>query len=151
MPTINQLNAVDNPNGSDLLPIYSQQNGDARKLSLTNLLTWLTSAANMGLDNRVTQYAVPLPGDTVLVTDEKKNVWLIITPTGTLATLTIKMPLMPNTVDRQELLVNSTQAVTALSFDSNGSTLIGAPTSLAANAFFRLRYDAVSKVWYRVG
>ena len=151
MPTINQLNAVDTPNGSDLVPIYSQQNGDARKLSLTNLLKWITSSSDQGLDNRVTQYSVPATGGTVLANDEKANVWLVLTPTATLATLTIKMPLLANTVDRQELLVNCTQQVTALTFDGNGSTLIGAPSSLIPNGYFRLRFDAVSKIWYRVG
>ena len=33
----------------------------------------------------------------------------------------------------------------------NGSTVNGAPTTLAANSFFRLRFDGVFKAWYRVG
>ena len=33
----------------------------------------------------------------------------------------------------------------------NGATVTGAPTSLSANGFFRLRFDAVASVWYRVG
>ena len=37
MPAINQLNALGTPSESDLVPVYSQQNGDARKLSLGNL------------------------------------------------------------------------------------------------------------------
>jgi hypothetical protein len=27
----------------------------------------------------------------------------------------------------------------------------GAPTTLAANAFFRLRFDGVFNAWYRIG
>jgi hypothetical protein len=53
--------------------------------------------------------------------------------------------------DRQELLVNCTQAVTTLAVSGNGATVTGAPTTLAANAFFRLRFDQASSVWYRVG
>jgi hypothetical protein len=37
MATINQLNALGAPSESDLVPVYSQQNGDARKLSLGDL------------------------------------------------------------------------------------------------------------------
>ena len=37
MPAINQLNALGTPSESDLVPVYSQQNGDARKLSLGDL------------------------------------------------------------------------------------------------------------------
>ena len=40
MPSINQLNAADQLSGSDLLALYSQANGDARKISLTNLMNW---------------------------------------------------------------------------------------------------------------
>lgn len=41
MPTINSLNAIDSPDGSDLLPIWSQQNGDARKISVNNLKDYI--------------------------------------------------------------------------------------------------------------
>jgi hypothetical protein len=34
---------------------------------------------------------------------------------------------------------------------STGATVVGAPTSLAANDFFLLRFDAVTGTWYRVG
>jgi hypothetical protein len=47
--------------------------------------------------------------------------------------------------------VNTTQAVTALTVAGNGATVNGAPTTLAANGFFRIRFDAVLDVWYRVG
>jgi len=49
------------------------------------------------------------------------------------------------------VLVNCTQAVTTLTINGNGATVTGAPTTLAANAFFRLRFEAVAGVWYRVG
>jgi hypothetical protein len=150
MSTINQLNAVDTPSGSDLLPLYSQANGDARKISLTNLANWLKTQFTVS-DDKVTQYAAPLAGSTVLLTDTQNSVWLVLTPAGTLSALTLKLPLMANCVDKQEILVNTTQAVTTLTTDANGSSVIGAPTSLTANAFFRLRWDAVMKTWYRVG
>lgn len=150
MPTINQLNAVDTPSGSDLLPLYSQQNGDARQLSLNNLVKWLKTQFTVS-DDKVTQYAAPLTGATVLVQDTQNSVWLVMTPSGTLSTLTLKLPLQANCIDKQELLVNCTQIVSTLTLDANGSSVVGAPSSLAANGFFRLRYDAVMKTWYRVG
>ena len=48
-------------------------------------------------------------------------------------------------------MVSCTQAVTTLTVSGNGSTVNGAPTTLAANGFFRLRYDGVFKAFYRVG
>lgn len=151
MPTINQLNAADQLSGSDLLPLYSQANGDARKISLTNLLNWMEDQQIATQDNKVTQYAAPLDASTTIVQDDQNSIWLILTPAGTLATATLKMPLVANAVDRQELLVNSTQAITTLTLDANGGTIIGGPTTLAANGFFRLRFDIVMKTWYRVG
>lgn len=149
MATINQLNAAATVSGSDLLAIYSQQNGDARKLSLTNFAAWIATQVTF-VDDKVTQYSAPLTGTTVLATDTQNSVWLILTPAGGLAALTIKLPLLANTLDKQEILVNSTQAITTLTLDGNGSSIVGGPTTLAANGFFRLRFDAVMKTWYRV-
>lgn len=102
-------------------------------------------------DDKVTQYAAPLTGTTVALTDTQDSVWLILTPLGTIAALTLKLPAIANTVDKQEILVNCTQVVTTLTINGNGETVTGAPTTLTANGFFRLRFDDVVNVWYRVG
>lgn len=47
MPTINQLSAVDSLSGSDLLPIYSQTNGDARKTSLNSVKEFVEDGFNL--------------------------------------------------------------------------------------------------------
>lgn len=151
MSTINQLNATGNPSGSDLLAIYSQQNGDSRKLSLSDFLVWLESQQIATQDNKITQYAAPLTGATTLITDNQHSVWLVLTPAGALAALTLKLPLVDNVLDRTELLVNSTQTITTLTLDANGGSIVGGPSTISANGFFRLRFDAVLKTWYRVG
>ena len=157
MPTINQLNSIDTPSESDLLPLYSQSNGDARKLSLSNLLLWLTTntptATNNNQPQFTTQYAAPsATGFTVQVLDGSDNVWLILTPTAGFAAGAIKLPDASKCVDKQEVLINCTQAVTTLTINGNGATAVtGAPTALAANAFFRLRFDSATSSWYRVG
>jgi len=50
MATINQLASVDNLQGGDQVPVYDQSNGDARKASITTLLTYIeqniTTSAN---------------------------------------------------------------------------------------------------------
>ena len=151
MPTINQLNNVDTPSASDLLPIFSQQNGDARSISLANLMKWMQSLSTSA-GQLQTQYAAPsATGFTAVVTDSSNSTWLILTPTGAFAAGTIRLPSKAASLDGQEVVVNTTQAVTALTMDGNGSTVTGAPTTLAANAFFRLRYDAVMSTWYRIG
>jgi hypothetical protein len=151
MTTINQLSAVDAVVSSDQVPIYSSTNGDARKASMSVIKDYVLSDATVA-DDKVTQYASPAAtGFTVTVNNSSDSVWLILTPLAGYAAGTITLPAVANCVDRQELLVNTTQAVTTLTVAGNGATVIGAPTTLAANAFFRLRFDAVLDVWYRVG
>lgn len=152
MSDIYNLNSIDQTTitGSDLLAVWSQSNGASRKISFTNFLAWLDSQAIATQDNKVTQYAAPVTGATLQVQDDQNSIWLILTPTGTLSTLTLKMPLKSNVLDKTEVLVISSQIATTLSFDANGGTIIGAPTTIAANGFFTLRYDIVMQTWYRV-
>lgn len=151
MSTINQLTAVDKVISSDQVPIYSSDNGDARKASMSVIAAFVQTLIAV-TDNKVTQYSQPAAtGFTVTLNNDSKSLWLILTPLAGYAAGTITLPAVANCIDRQEILVNSTQAVTTLTIGANGSTVIGAPTTLAANAFFTLRFDAVLKTWYRVG
>jgi hypothetical protein len=151
MPTINQLTAVDSVVSSDQVPIYQSENGDARKASMAVIKTFMLDGITAS-DDKITQYAAPsATGFSVQITDGSDSIWLILTPNAGYAAGTIVLPALANCVDKQEVLVNCTQAVTALTVSGNGATVTGAPTTLAANAFFRLRFDDVVNVWYRVG
>lgn len=138
---------------ADSIPFASSENGADRRTSVTQLLALLQSL----LDSEggyTTQYAAPAAtGFTVAVAPVVTggSVWLLLTPVAGYAAGTITLPAQASCVDGQELLVNTTQAVTTLTVSGNGSTVNGAPTTLAANAFFRLRFDGVFKAWYRVG
>lgn len=44
MSTINQLSAVDSLSAGDSVPVYAQSQGDARKFSLTTLVSFLSNA-----------------------------------------------------------------------------------------------------------
>ena len=158
---INQLNSTDTIALSDLLPLFSQSSGDDRKASMSLLLQFMQdnltfTAQGTGFQDYVTQYAVPsATGFNVTITDgasDDTNVHLILTPTAGYAAGTITLPPFAGCVDKQEVLINCTQQVTALTVDGNGATAVtGAPTSLGADDFFRLKYDLLSKTWYRVG
>lgn len=126
-------------------------NGQDYRVSATALLAFIQSglADDSGF---VTQYAAPSStGFSVSIAEPSADTHLILTPTGAFAAGTIVLPVAATAEDRQELLVNCTQAVTTLTISGNGATVTGAPTTLAANAFFRLKYDAPTSVWYRVG
>ncbi|MES2346314.1 MAG: hypothetical protein V4641_01965 [Pseudomonadota bacterium] len=153
MSTISQLTSVDTVVGADAVPIYSSANGDARKASLSVIAAYIqTILTAAGL--YMTQYAAPVATATntqVAPATDGESVYLLLTPTGTFATGTITLPAKALCQDGQELLVSCTQIVTALTVAGNGATVNGAPTALAANGFFRLRFDGIFQSWYRVG
>lgn len=153
MTTINQLASVDKLSASDLVAIFSTQNGDARKASIT-VLAAAVQALMTAPGNLQTQYFAPnATGYNVLVAPVQNgaSVWLLMTPTVDFAAGTITLPALATVQDGQEVLVSSTHAVTALTVAGNGAVAVnGAPTSLVANDRFRLRYDGVSQSWYRI-
>ena len=78
--------------------------------------------------------------------------FLILTPAGTLATGTVKMPASPQ--DGQEVTVSSTQIISALTVSANaGQTIDGGITAgtFAANSFAKWKYVLATTTWYRVG
>lgn len=151
MAQIDQLNSGDQISGSDLLPYWSQANGASRKISFTNFINWLEDQTIATEDNKITQYSAPLTGATVTITDTGDSIWLILTPAGTIATLTLTFPAVANVPDKAEILMNTTNTVTALTLSANGASIVGAITTLAANSYARYRYDLVMQTWYRVG
>lgn len=71
---------------------------------------------------------IPIAADTItLVSGVDKNV---IAPAGTLATLTVKLPLNP--ADGQRTSIIFTKAITTLTINGNGSTLVGTAATSAA-------------------
>lgn len=155
MSTINQLSAVTQLSVSDLIPIFSTQNGDARKASIGALAAAIQALLTAPANSMATQYFAPnATGFAVTISplENGENVYLLMTPTADFAAGTITLPPLANCADGQEVLVSSTHAVTTLTVAGNGATAVnGAPTALTANGFFRLRYDGVSQSWYRIG
>ena len=159
MPQINQLSAVDQLAAGDNFPIFDTSNGDARKISASALLAYMQ--ANLvfpdvtGVPQFETQYAAPSASGfsvTIAPPATGDNVHLILTPTAGYAAGTVVLPAVADVVDKQEVLVNCTQQVTALIVNGNGAVAVtGEPTSLGADDFFRLKYDATVQTWYRVG
>ena len=150
MPTIDKLTALNALTSADQLPVYSAQQGDARKASLALLLEWLQENL-VSTDDKRTQYSAPTTNFTLAVRNDGNSTWLLLTPTGTIAAGTLTLPASDIALDKQEVLVNSTQIVTTLTVAGNGASVVGAPTTLAAGGFFRLRFDKVNTTWYRVG
>lgn len=153
MSNINNLTSQDTVVGSDQIPIYSNGNGNTNRVSASALATYVQSQTS-SVGDLMTQYAAPsATGFVVNITPltNGESVFLLLTPVAGYASGAILMPLQATCLDGQQLLVSSTQAVTSLTVSGNGSTMNGAPTTIAANGFFRMRYDGVFKAWYRAG
>ena len=134
----------------DLIVLYKGNDSDFRAISVPDFMKSIND--QLKSNKPTTQYASPnATGFNVLVESDFGDIHLIMTPLATYATGTITLPNVQLLSDKQEVIVNTTQTVTALTINPNGATVIGAPTTLAANGFFRLVYDAVMKNWYRVG
>lgn len=150
MPTINQLSPLSQVSGGDQLPIYVPNNGDARRVSVTQLLQYFqqtfaapTVATNLYTPGTGFNITVPTP------TTEQQ--WMLIQPAGTLAAGTITLPLNTGVPDGTQVLVTTTQIITTFTLALNGAAAaFGAPTTLAANAFFTMRYYQATNSWYRV-
>lgn len=153
---IRLLTAVDSLSLGDNFAIGSANNGDDRKASGSVLVTFLEDQLDFSPSGAwvdyLTQYAAPsATGFSVQITDGSDSIHLILMPVAAYAAGTIIFPLSTNLVDKQEVLVNTTQAVTALTLNGNGATIQGAPASLVANSFFRFKYDISGNTWYLIG
>lgn len=85
-----------------------------------------------------------------VVSSQEYDVWLLLKPTAGFATGTITLPANTVCVDQQLISVSCTQQVTTLTVAGNGATVNGAPTALAADSSFMLRYNAVSNAWHAI-
>lgn len=155
MSSINRLAPVQTLSAADFIALYSSSLGNDARATLATLLAWLQSQLSAA-GTFITQYAAPnASGFNVLIAPpvNGQSVFLLLTPNAGYAAGTITLPAQATCVDGQELLVTTTQLVTALTVAGNGATAVnGAPTTLAApNAFFGMRYDGPAKSWYRVG
>ena len=155
--TIPQLSAAAALAAGDLLAAFVTANGDNRKVAVSVLQAYmqanLTFPTMTGVVAFATQYNAPsATGFSVAITDSSANTHLILTPLAGYAAGTIVLPAVANAIDKQEVLVNCTEQVTVLTINGNGAAAVrGAPVSLGADDYFRLRYDLTLQTWYRVG
>jgi hypothetical protein len=151
MPTINQLSGISQLSGGDLIPVYVPNNGDARKVSVTQLLQYFqqtfaspTLATNIYTPGTGFNIAVPTP--------VSQQQWVLIQPAGTLAAGTVTLPLNTQTPDGTEVLITTTQQITAFTLAANGAAhLYGEPATLGAEDKFRMRYYQATNSWYCIG
>jgi len=149
---INRLNGTDTVSAGDQLAVYTQTSGTARKSAISTVQDYMQENLDFSGSSYLTQYAAPSAASfNVAIENASRSTHLILTPTALLADGSITLPTKSGLTDKQSILVNSTQEVTALTVDGQDATVTGAPTTILANGFFTLKYDKQMNVWYRVG
>jgi len=150
MPTINQLPVLNTISSGDQLPVYSPNNGDARRTSIGSLLTFFqqsfaspTLAVNLFVPGNGFNITVPTP-----VSNDQ---WMLLQPASTLATGTITLPLNTGVPDGTSVLITTTQQITSLTLALNGASAIyGSVTSLAAGTATAIRFYQPTNSWYQI-
>lgn len=150
MPYINQLPLLTQVSAGDQVPVYSPNNGDARRMPISQLLQYFQQS--FAAPTLSTQLVVPGTGFNVAVqTPVSQQQWLLLQPAGPLASGTVTLPLNTQTPDGTEVLITTTQQITTFTLAANGAAaLYGDPTTLAAEAFFRMRFVQSTNSWYRI-
>jgi len=147
MTTINQLSTLSTLATSDKLIVYSNDNGDARKASLATLMAFIEG--QFASPDFITVINAPTSsGFSLNVGTQTESVWMIINPTGAFAAGTIVLPATADCFDGQEIIVCSTQSITALTVNGNGSTLVGVLSTIGAGGFFTIRFNSLQSTWY---
>lgn len=150
MPQIYQLPLVNQASLGDQLAVYTPNNGDARRMSLNTLLAFFQQ--QFASPTLATNVYTPATGFNIAVpTPVSQQQWVLLQPAGTLASGTVTLPLNTATPDGTEVLITTSQQITAFTLGANGAAnLYGDPTTLAAEDFFRMRYVQSLNSWYRI-
>jgi len=150
MPTINQLPLLLNVSPGDQFAVYTPNNGDARRLPVSSLLTFFqqnfaSPTMSVNLYVPVSPFVINLP------TPVSEQQWALFQPAGVVASGTINLPVNTLTPDGTEILISSTQEITSLSIGLNGAAaLFGSITSLAGGTAVRIRYYQPTNSWYQI-
>jgi hypothetical protein len=150
MPTINQLPVLNTISRGDQLPVYSPNNGDARRTSIGSLLTYFQQT--FASPTLSTNLYVPATGFNITVpTPVSNDQWMLLQPAGTLAAGTITLPLNTGVPDGTTVLITTTQEITSLTLALNGaSAIFGGVTFLAAGTATAIRFYQPTNSWYQI-
>ena len=147
-----RLNITDRNGPNDSVVLWSANNQDFRGVPVDLLIDKIqASIKKVDYPPINIQHFNPNADFTLDIENHEVGTYLILNPSVSITTGSIKLPERYSVSDGQVLLVACAQQVNNLSVDGNNALVIGAPNALEANGFFKLKYDKLSNTWYRVG
>lgn len=148
-----RLNITDRIGPNDSIVLWSANNQDFRGVPVDLLVEKIKEDLPQHVDypRMHIQHFNPTTDFTLDIENSEAGTYLILNPTLGLNTGLVKLPERYSVQDAQELAVACSQQITSFSIDGNGALVVGAPNTLAASGFFKLKYDKLSNTWYRVG
>lgn len=147
-----RLNITDRIGPNDSVVLWSANNQDYRGVPVDLLIEKIQESIKKADYPPIhIQHFNPNANFTLNIENHEVGTYLILNPSVSITTGSIKMPERYDVTDGQVLLVACAQQVNNFSVDGNNALVIGAPNALAANGFFKLKYDKLSNTWYRVG
>ena len=150
---IDNLSRADALTNGDLFPVWQDENGDTRAVTAEQVKAYVTG---QGAGVAPTDYTriVHSPSASPFEFDipaAAGHIWLIISPSEAMGAGTVNLPAVEDCVNGQELTISATFPITYLTLDGSGASILGEPTSIAADGYFRLRFDESLETWFRVG
>ena len=147
-----RLSITDRIGPNDSVVLWSANNQDYRGVPVDLLIEKIQeSIKKVDYPPIHIQHFNPNANFTLNIENHEVGTYLILNPSASITTGSIKLPERYSVSDGQVLLVACAQQVNNFSVDGNNALVIGAPNALAANGFFKLKYDKLSNTWYRVG
>ena len=150
MALIYQLPLLAQVSPGDQLAVYAPNTGDARRLPMSALLTYFQQT--FASPTTAVNVYIPTTGFVILLPDPvSQQQWVILQPTALVANGQITLPLNTTTPDGTEILFTTTQQITTFTLNANGASAVyGAPGTLGADDFFRMKYYRPTNSWYRI-
>lgn len=145
-----RLNITDRIGPCDSVVIWSGDNGDFRGVPL-DVLKEAIKPEQGNQSSLLVQHFNPNANFTLNIDNHEVGTYLVLNPSTSITAGSITLPERYEVTDGQVVLVACSQQVTNFSVDGDNALVIGAPNALAANGFFKLKYDKLSNTWYRVG
>lgn len=148
----NRLNETDALGVGDQFVLYKGNCTDFRSLPQDILLQWILE--NIPVVKPIAAIIQPFNPNSdfnIQIENNAVGTYLVMNPSVSITNGTITLPQIAELTDGQELLVTSSQKIENLTIVGNGATLVGNPNTIAADGFFKLKFDQLSLTWYRVG